>query len=89
MPELRILLRDTETGAEAWHVETVSAEQAEDPDNNLGFYWTDGNGACDCERGRCLRAAIGAPDPHFPCGDTRVVIVEARIDGHLKPWSDA
>lgn len=79
--DVRILLRDTATGEEAWHVETASAEQANDPDDNLGFYWTDGNGGCDCERSRCLHAALGRPDPNVPCGDSRIIIVEATVDG--------
>lgn len=86
MSELRILLRDTQTGKEAWH-----SEQA-DPNNldGLNFYWTEGNMACDCNRLLTLCRALGEPDQDIECGSSRVRIVEATLYGVLlMDWIDA
>jgi hypothetical protein len=88
--EVRIHLRDTQTGDEAWYHFQTEASRAHDIDDPEGWYWTDGNGACDCERMRCLAAALGRPDPKIPCGDARVVIMDATVDGApRKGWRDA
>jgi hypothetical protein len=88
MSELRIVLRDTETGDEAAHIQSVDAERMADPDEPEKFYWKDGNAGCDCERARCLYAALGRPDPDIPCGDSRVVIVSATLDGVPLDWGE-
>lgn len=88
MADVRVLLRDTETGEEAWHEYAITQERADDPDDNEGFYWTDGNAGCDCERLRCLHAALGRPDPNIGCGSSRVIIVEATVDGVKREWKD-
>ena len=88
MPDVRILLRDIETGDEAWHIYTIESERASDPDDPEGFWWTDGNAACDCERMRCLALALNRERKEIPCGSQRVVIVQATVDGVVKPWSD-
>lgn len=88
--EVRIHLRDTHTNAEAWYVYQMDGVRADDSDDPEGFWWTDGNAACDCERGRCLAVALGQPDPHLPCGDDRVVILDATVNGQPRlAWRDA
>ena len=85
MAEVRIYLRDTETGEEAWHVYQMDDARVEDPDDPEGFWWTDGNAACDCERARCLGPPqSAAPMPHLACGDDRIVIIEATVNGHSR-----
>jgi hypothetical protein len=89
MADVRIHLRDTETDDEAWHVYQMDDARVDDPDDPEGFWWTDGNAACDCERGRCLAVALGRPDPCIPCGDSRVVITEATVNGQSRlAWRD-
>jgi hypothetical protein len=42
------------------------------------FMWTDGNWACDCNRGLMFRRACGEDvditDDHEPCGDSRYYV---------------
>jgi len=90
MADVRIHLRDTETGEEGWHVYQIDDARGDDPDDPEGFWWTDGNAACDCERARVLAAARGKSDPHVPCGDARVVILDATVNGVPRAgWRDA
>ena len=86
---VRIRLRDTATGDEAEHSYDTNLALADDPDDDEGFYWTDGNASCDCERGRVLNMALGRPDPNIPCGDSRVRIMEAWRGDVRVPWQDA
>lgn len=89
MPEVRILLRDTQTGDEGWHVYEMPDERAADFDDPEGFWWTDGNAGCDCERMRCLDLALNRARRDIPCGSSRVVIVEATVSGVSRPlWAD-
>jgi hypothetical protein len=89
MADVRIHLRDTETGKEAWHVYQMDDARVDDPDDPEGWWWTDGNAACDCERMRVLAAAFGKPDPNIACGDTRVVIEDAIVNGQPREsWCD-
>lgn len=88
MTQVRIQFRDRETGDEAEHVYETDRTPADDVDDDEGFYWTDGNGACDCERLRVLHAALGRPDPRIDCGSTRVAIVKATFGGIERPWVD-
>jgi hypothetical protein len=89
MVPVRVHLLDTQTGLEAWYEYQIAIDRAEDPDDNEGFWWTDGNAACDCERGRCLYSALGKPDPQVPCGDSRIRIIEATVDGKSRKWCDS
>ena len=77
---VRVRLRDTKTGEEGVH--EYDAENADGAE----FYWTDGNMACDCNRMQCLHEALGRPDPAVGCGSSRVVIVDASIDGVRQEW---
>src|SRR4029453_5041341 len=88
MPELRILLRDLQTGEEGEHVEIVPTARMDDPDEPERWYWTDGNAACGWERLRCLHAAHGRPDPRIECGSSRVIIVRATFDGRALDWGE-
>ena len=89
MTELRVLIPDTETGDQAWHV-----EQVEDADAELMDYlWNDGgNYSCDCNRKLFLWRALGREElmDHFPdgmpCGETRFVLKEAWLGGVRQDW---
>ena len=90
MVQVRIHLLDTTTGVDAWHIYEMEASRADDPDDPEGWFWTDGNASCDCERARCLYEAIGAPDPNLPCGDDRIMVIEAIVNGERREsWRDA
>lgn len=86
MPVVRIRFRDTETGEEGVHTYDITQERADDVDDDEGFFWTDGNGGCDCERARLIAASHGRPDPNIGCGSWRVVIEEATVDGKPRNW---
>lgn len=77
---LRVKLRDTVAGAEAWH----EADYVSEADGQH-FLWTEGNFGCDCNRGLFFARAVGAPDEsplwNVPCGETRFVVVEAVLNG--------
>ena len=89
MSELvRIRFRDVLTGEEGEHSYQTDRLLADDPDDAEGFYWTDGNGACDCERGRVLAATHECADPNVPCGDSRIRIVGAWRGETPVPWDD-
>lgn len=88
MPRVEIRFRDTETADEATHAYDTDRCQFDDVDDDEGFYWTDGNGACDCERMRVLSAALGRSDPNIACGSSRVTIVSATFDGVAMKWAD-
>lgn len=59
---MHVVILDLETGVQTEMEEPY--EQAEWPP----FYWTEGNDACDCNRGRLM----GNPD--VPCGQTRFAV---------------
>jgi hypothetical protein len=84
MPIVRVLLLDRETGDEAWHEDLVESQYLESQE----FWWTEGNGACDCNRGDFLARALGKPEPNLSCSDTRIAIVRAEIDGVAQDWAD-
>ena len=85
--KLRVVLRDTVTGDEAEYAQNVPAGVDLD---TLEFVWFEGNDGCDCNRGSYLASALGKDDPRLPCGDSRVVIVSARLDDGdpLPGWSE-
>ena len=39
------------------------------------FWWTDGNGACDCNLAQTFAAIAGEPDPQQSCGMTAYTLV--------------
>jgi hypothetical protein len=51
-----------------------SAESAE-------FYFTDGNGACDCNLSMMIRQQVDPTVPDLPCGTTRIKLVSLAVDG--------
>ena len=84
---VRVLLRDTQTGDEAWEESDVEVQYLD----GQQFWWTEGNACCDCNRLTFLHRALGKEqdvtddrDP-YPCGDGRVVIVRAEVDGVEQP----
>ena len=86
---VRIRFLDTITGDVGEYRYDTERLLADDPDDDEGFYWTDGNGACDCERMRILRAVTdGGSDQDAPCGDSRVRIIEAWRGNVRVPWDD-
>ena len=84
MSEVRVLLRDTVTGEEAWYSYSVDDEYAEGQE----FYWSDGNGGCDCNRGSCLASVLGKADPNLPCGESRIALLRAEVNGIEQSWAD-
>lgn len=86
----RVLLHDKDTGREVWH-ESRRPFDEDFPDESLrcaAFWWTDGNAACDCNRGLFLARDLGLPedDPlgDLPCshhGEGRIVIKAATLNG--------
>jgi len=79
-------LKDTTTGEEATHEYEITPERADDPDDCEGFYWTDGNGACDCNRVQFFKGALGDTGDGALCSNGRIVIVEATVDGVTRDW---
>ncbi len=54
------------------------------------FWWTDGNGGCDCNRANFFARAGGEPDPDEVCGETNYRVIEFRLpDGRVVPCDDA
>lgn len=89
MAKIRVTLRDTQTGDEGvyeYDNDTPPDPDAESPFDGDEFLWMDGNFACDCNRLLFIARALGRPDPDVTCGEDRVVIVEATIDGVKQEW---
>jgi hypothetical protein len=52
------------------------------PEDADDFWWTEGNGACDCNRGDFFARAGGEEDPDTPCGDSAYFVMKfIRADG--------
>lgn len=45
------------------------------------FIWSDGNYACDCNRGRFFAESVGEEDPDECCGDIRYSVRIFDADG--------
>lgn len=59
---------------------------SDDPDDDPLFWWTDGNGACDCNRAALFASANGEADPEQPCDETAYVATFANLsDGRRIP----
>lgn len=70
-----IHLKDTQTG----EVRQIHEDAGWPGDERCAteYMWTEGNYACDCNRGLFYARAAGEPDPeHTGCSDTRYVIVK-------------
>tara|TARA_R110000868_G_scaffold13885_2_gene64485 strand:- start:185 stop:454 length:270 start_codon:yes stop_codon:yes gene_type:complete len=58
---------------------TVVDEDSEYADG-AEFWWTEGNGGCDCNRGLYFERAAGRdPDNRMPCGDVAYRLVSLKI----------
>lgn len=89
MAKIRVTLRDTQTGDEGvyeYDNEPDPDPAGEDPFHGDEYLWTDGNFGCDCNRLLFIARALGRPDRDVTCGDERVVIVDATIDGVKQDW---
>lgn len=72
----RIGWLDTKTGKIGVYLENApGAAHVDGPDDISIWWWTDGNGGCDCNRVGLLLQVDGG---ETPCGDDRVAIT--RID---------
>ena len=62
----------------------------DDEDVNL-FWWDEGNGACDCNRGDFFARAGGEPDqPEPACGNTEYLVLRFILpDGSVVKGPDA
>lgn len=78
MRELRVLLKDTETGKQGWYSDQFPDDY---PSDAVDYMWTEGNNACDCNRGDYLAEALDEPRPNLPCAGSRIVVLEATLDG--------
>jgi hypothetical protein len=79
---LRVLIRDTRDGREAWHEERHAAD--DDLEHLLRFMWTEGNYSCDCNRSLFFARALGEPErasTGYCIGEGRYVVVEATLGG--------
>jgi hypothetical protein len=76
-----VRLREIATGREGIHRYTTDDAPDATAESCVEFYWTDGNGGCDCTRGNCLAEALGEPDPLLPCGGETIALLEATVDG--------
>lgn len=86
MAHVVVKLRDTQTGDQGVY-EHETEPDADGTFDGTEFLWTDGNFACDCNRLLFIARALGRPDPDVTCGDSRVEIIEATIDGANQNWS--
>lgn len=72
-----LVIRRASDGAVRRHTE--SREWDSGPEGVDSFYWFDGNGACDCERGRVFAESAGEPNPQSPCGGNAYVIDRVEL----------
>lgn len=81
----KILLRNNETQEERWHTEDGPDWDVEVSD----FLWTEGNYACDCNRGTMFDRAGGEKDvpwDRYPCGAVKYTAVCVELpDGTRIP----
>ena len=84
MAHVVVKLRDTETGDEASYEYDVPDDA--DVIESQEFMWHEGNYSCDCNRMLFLARGLGREDPDVSCGDNRVVITDATIDGVKQDW---
>ena len=81
-----IRLRDNETGEEISYMEDYAREQSDEAEALLVFIWTEGNYACDCNRGLFFGRAKDGNDMEVECGFTRFTAVDATAeDGTVIP----
>jgi len=62
-------------------LDTTTGEQYDGTIDASVFWWTEGNGSCDCNRG-LMKDGIHV----FPCGNVRFLIIDATgdMEGHTK-----
>jgi hypothetical protein len=78
-----VIIRRASDGVErTYHMSGCEMPTARDD-----FWWSEGNGACDCNRGDFFERAGGNDDSDESCGDSRYLVVAfigsdgARVDG--------
>lgn len=71
---ITVLIRDNSTGEIVEHADdALVADGVDDDEFGCGaslYLWTDGNFACDCNRGAFFYEAKGIKDEDVECGDT-------------------
>lgn len=72
----RFQIRDTVTGEHG-----VDGWSDDSPAHFSDFIWTEGNFACDCNRGLFLDRALGRDESEWPCGDARFELDWVEVDG--------
>lgn len=84
-----VVIRRASDGVErTYHID---AEWREGVDEDNLFWWDEGNGACDCNRGNFFNRAGGdAVQEDEPCGDSRFLVMRFLLpDGREVPGPDA
>lgn len=73
------------TYSDEWLCEPTKYD--EDWRTGLEFHWTDGNGGCDCNRGRFFAIAGGEEPPELDCWpEGRFTVLDATFpDGEVIP----
>lgn len=76
-------LLDTLTGERAVEVRDSWGHDDDEviyDDRNILYWWTEGNGSCDCNRALALYRQYGF-DLDVECGDDRFVLERLVVDG--------
>ena len=83
--EVKVFLRDTQTGDEGWYTEEYNGP-GEDALLRAIFMWTDGNWSCDCNRCLFLWEWSEEPGHDLLCnvGKNRIEIISFVFNGEDK-----
>lgn len=78
---LRVQIRRVADGLTRTHEDNVgfSGETRGEAGDHANYWWTDGNGGCDCNRSMIFNRAAGEPEGDIPCSDDlfQVKVVDA------------
>lgn len=82
---VKVTIRKNETGEEVDVPEPWSLPREQDDEDSIDYWWSEGNGSCDCNRYLYFERAKGASPDEAKCGDGRYGI-RVEIDGET--WTD-
>lgn len=75
-----LIFKDLKTGEIKSYIDKNKDWEGED---GLEFWWTEGNGSCDCNRGLMV---FDLDDPK--CGEERFALLEVRHNGKVEILED-